>query len=135
MKLTLTPQLSWDDIATLRRAAIAGVVSLPDFVVQPDLATGQLVSILPGWVTRVAKVGIITLPRSQTSRLTAVFSEFLMRDSPHTLGLKGAAPTLSHSQRELMSTRLTTSQRLPTCGIEVHNEQSVERHSGAWCLG
>jgi DNA-binding transcriptional LysR family regulator len=88
VKVALTPRLWSDDMAALRQAAIegAGITSLPQYILQPALASGGLVPILLGWLTLVSNIIIVTPPRSQTSRLAATFSNYLVRELRSTTG-------------------------------------------------
>lgn len=82
VKSDLIPRVWSDEMATLKRAAIegGGITSLPEYILRSALETGELVPVLPGWLNLVSKISIISPPRTQTSRLAATFSDYLMRE-------------------------------------------------------
>ncbi len=70
LAVSVQPAMVGDDLGTLQAVARAGggVVFLPDFCAQADLARGALVDALPGWQLPLAEgsqVQALTLPLSQ----------------------------------------------------------------------
>lgn len=77
--IDIAPRLKSEDMATLKHAASAGlgIVALPAYTCRTELATGQLVRLLPGWHAGQAKLSLVMPKRSGFSAPVAALQDFL----------------------------------------------------------
>lgn len=78
-KVSVTPTMCSDDMASLRVAALdgAGIVGLPTYILKTALASGVLVPLLPDWRVPESIISVVTPPKRQSSRLAKVFTDFV----------------------------------------------------------
>ena len=81
---TVLPVLCSDDMATLKRAAIAGIgiTSLPSYVCHHEEQQGALVRVLPEWYTQTANLSLVMPSRSGVPAHIKAFSDFLRERLP-----------------------------------------------------
>lgn len=77
--LQYTPRFVADDLLTLKLAALggSGMCSLPDYMCEEELRSGQLVRLLPGWSTPVGVVHAVFPSRRGLSPAVRSFLDFL----------------------------------------------------------
>lgn len=85
---TVIPLLCSEDMATLKQSAIAGlgITSLPSYVCRPEVDRGELVQILPQWLTQAASLSLIMPSRLGVPAHIKVFAEFLREKLPQVMG-------------------------------------------------
>lgn len=82
-RILLTPGAMTDNVAMLRDFAVQGfgVARLPSYVVQRELASGELILLLPAWVLPGAGIYAVTLKRTlqppKVSAAIAAISDYL----------------------------------------------------------
>ena len=78
-RVQITPRLKSEDMATLKEAAGTGlgVVALPAYTCRDDLASGQLVRVLPDWSAGQAKLSLMLPNRSGFAAPVAALRDFL----------------------------------------------------------
>jgi len=83
----VAPQLISDDMMTVRETALAGggIACLPTYILRDAIEAGQLVTILPEWISPPSTISVLTPPRAQSSRLTRAFSDFLAAEFPKAI--------------------------------------------------
>lgn len=81
---SVLPLLCSEDMATLKRAAVAGVgvTSLPNYVCRSDMQQGQLVRVLPNWLTQRANLSLVTPSRLGVPAHVKAFAEFIREEMP-----------------------------------------------------
>jgi DNA-binding transcriptional LysR family regulator len=88
LTVSIEPKLQSSDMETMRDAAVAahGIVSLPAYVVQEEVAAGSLVRVLPRWITQKAQISLLTPPlRSRLPSVRALI-DFLVEAYPRVVG-------------------------------------------------
>ena len=80
--LQIAPRLKSDDMATLKKAASEGlgIVALPAYTCREELASGQLVKVLPEWHAGQAKLSLMMPQRGGFSAPVAALQEFLLAE-------------------------------------------------------
>ncbi len=86
-----TPRLVTDDMAQLLHAAVAGVgvVKLPSMVVEPELAAGRLVALMPDWRPRSGIVHVVFASRRGLLPSVRRFIDFLAEEYAQLERLRG----------------------------------------------
>ncbi len=81
-KVKIKPRLKSEDMATLKQAASEGlgIVALPAYVCRAELASGQLVRVLPEWHAGRAKLSLVMTRRSGYTAAVIAFQEFLQAE-------------------------------------------------------
>ena len=87
VKVSISPALSSDDMATLRINALAGagITGLPCYILASALDAGELVQVLPDWRLKGSAIAILSPPASQSSRLARAFRDFVVEALPATI--------------------------------------------------
>ncbi|MCC2614894.1 LysR family transcriptional regulator [Aestuariibacter halophilus] len=82
------PQLCSDDMSTLKTAAIngLGIVSLPAYTCRHEVNEGQLVRVLPDWVSGTAQLSLLTPSRRAQSPSAKALGEFLLNNLNNQVG-------------------------------------------------
>jgi len=77
-----------EDMWTIRQAAIAGlgVTALPDYVCNSAVQTGQLVRILPDWVSQSASLSLLMPSRLGVPAHTKALAEYIREKLPLAIG-------------------------------------------------
>ncbi len=77
--VTVRGHLSANNGEVMREAALAGIgiIALPDFLIEADLAAGRLQRVLPGWSRSAYGVYALYPPDRQLPRKTRALIEFL----------------------------------------------------------
>ncbi len=85
--VAISPRLISDDVALLRKMAVAGggIALLPNYVVAGAVCDGSLVRILPEWSPATRTISLLTPPKAQSSRLARSFSDFVAAELPRFL--------------------------------------------------
>lgn len=80
----IAPSLQSDDMATLKAAACAGagIVALPGYVGRAEVASGQLVRVLPQWIAGIATLSLLTPSRRGLLPSVRSFGDFLAEHVP-----------------------------------------------------
>jgi len=80
--ISFTPLLCSDDISTLKQAAIdgMGVVSLPNYTCKDAIASGELVRILPEWISGTAQLSLLTPTRRGHSSAVHALKDYLTKE-------------------------------------------------------
>jgi DNA-binding transcriptional LysR family regulator len=80
----VTPRIISDDMITLRASVVAdgGIACLPGYLMREDIASGNLVRILPEWIGDTSSISVLTPPKVQSSKLARAFSDFLAARLP-----------------------------------------------------
>lgn len=75
-----SPQLSSDDMGTLKDAAIAGlgIVSLPTYTCQQEINNGSLARVLPDWTSGNAQLSLLMPSRKSQSPVVRALSDYLL---------------------------------------------------------
>lgn len=75
----ISPRLKSDDMATLKQAAIEGlgIVALPAYTCREELASGELVRVLPEWHAGRAKLNLVMPRRRGLAAPVVALQEFL----------------------------------------------------------
>jgi DNA-binding transcriptional LysR family regulator len=83
-----SPQLSSDDMSTLKRAAIEGlgIVSLPAYTCRKEISNGALVRVLPDWISGKAQLSLLMPSRRGQSNSVRAFSEFILHNLNEQIG-------------------------------------------------
>lgn len=83
-----SPQLSSDDMSTLKRAAIEGlgIVSLPAYTCREEIGAGSLVRVLPDWNAGNAQLSLLMPSRKGQSPAVRTLSEFMLRNLNKQIG-------------------------------------------------
>ena len=83
-----SPQLSSDDMSTVKSAAIAGlgIVSLPAYTCRKEITNGSLIRVLPDWVSGKAQLSLLMPSRKGQSPAVRAFSEFLLHNLNEQVG-------------------------------------------------
>jgi len=73
-----------EDMSTLRRATIEGlgIIALPDYVCKEALQTGQLVQVLPGWISLSASLSLLMPSRLGVPPHTKALADFIREKLP-----------------------------------------------------
>jgi len=73
-----------EDMSTIRQAAIngLGVTALPDYVCTSALQTGQLVRVLPDWISQSASLSLLMPSRLGVPPHTKALAEFIREKLP-----------------------------------------------------
>ena len=82
--LPFTAGFCSDDMSTLKQAAAdnLGVVSLPAYTCRDELASGQLVRILPEWTTGAAQLSLLTPVRKGLTAPAMQLRDYLTQNLP-----------------------------------------------------
>lgn len=80
--IDITPRLKSEDMSTLKNAASEGlgIVALPAYTCREELASGQLVKVLPQWHAGRANLSLIMPQRSGFSAPVAALQQFLQEE-------------------------------------------------------
>ncbi len=80
--IQIRPRLKSDDMVTLKKAAREGlgIVALPTYTCRDDLASGNLVKVLPGWNAGVANLSLMMPQRSGYTAPVAALQHFLQAE-------------------------------------------------------
>ncbi|MFK7975694.1 MAG: LysR substrate-binding domain-containing protein [Halioglobus sp.] len=80
--IQITPRLKSEDMTTLKKAASEGlgIVALPAYTCRDELASGQLVKVLPDWSAGHANLSLIMTQRSGFSAPVVALQEFLQAE-------------------------------------------------------
>lgn len=78
----IAPRLRSEDMATLKQAAGAGlgVVALPAYTCRDELASGELVQVLPQWHAGQARLSLVMPPRRGVTAPVLALQEFLQAE-------------------------------------------------------
>ena len=81
-KVKIMPRLKSEDMTTLKQVASEGlgIVALPAYTCRKELASGQLVRILPEWHAGQAKLSLVMARRSGFTAPVAALQEFLQAE-------------------------------------------------------
>ena len=81
---TVIPALCSEDMTTLKRSAVAamGITSLPSYVCRKEVLQGQLIRILPDWLTQSAKLSLVMPSRLGVPAHVSAFADFLRSELP-----------------------------------------------------
>ncbi|MEH6669502.1 LysR family transcriptional regulator [Halopseudomonas sp.] len=81
---TIPIALCSEDMSTIRQAAIdgLGVTALPEYVCRSALQTGQLVRILPDWISQSANLSLLMPSRLGVPAHTKALAEFIREKLP-----------------------------------------------------
>lgn len=84
-KITLNPTLLLDTVTALRQAALAGAgfTMLPSWMVEDDLASGELVSLLDGWSLADMDLCICYAASGHLSNRLRAFLNFVQEEMPN----------------------------------------------------
>lgn len=79
-----------EDMATLKHSVIKGlgVTTLPDYVCVSALKTGQLIRILPDWISQSASLSLLMPSRLGVPQHTRMLIEFIQERLPLVTGIK-----------------------------------------------
>lgn len=79
-----------EDMATLKHSVIKGlgVTTLPDYVCASDLKSGQLIQILPDWISQSASLSLLMPSRLGVPQHTRMLIEFIQNRLPSITGTK-----------------------------------------------
>jgi DNA-binding transcriptional LysR family regulator len=82
--LPLSPRLVSDDMSTLKRAATAGlgIVALPAYTCKRELQSGELIRVLPGWITDESTYTAVLPHRPGLRPAIRIFVEYLTTHLP-----------------------------------------------------
>ena len=80
--IQIAPRLKSEDMTTLKEAASEGlgVVALPAYACRAELASGQLVKVLPDWHAGQAKLSLVMQRRSGFDAPVVALQEFLQAE-------------------------------------------------------
>ena len=80
--IQIAPRLKSEDMTTLKKAASEslGIVALPAYTCRDELASGQLVKILPDWHAGQAKLSLVMPRRSGFDAPVVALQEFLQAE-------------------------------------------------------
>ena len=80
----IKPRFQGSDMESLKDAAIAGhgIVSLPAYVAQEALASGQLEPVLPEWVTQRAQISLLMPSRRSQLPSVRALVDFFVAEYP-----------------------------------------------------
>jgi DNA-binding transcriptional LysR family regulator len=80
--IQIAPRLKSDDMATLKQAASEGlgIVALPAYTCRAELASGQLVKLLPEWHAGQASLSLVTSRRRGFAAPVVALQEFLQAE-------------------------------------------------------
>lgn len=80
--IQITPRLKSEDMTTLKKAASEGlgIVALPAYTCREELASGQLVKVLPEWYAGHAKLSLIMPQRSGFAAPVVALQKFLQAE-------------------------------------------------------
>ena len=83
-QIQFIPRLSSDDMVTLKNACAAGlgIVSLPVYVCQPDVASGRLVPVLPDWRSGEATLSLLQPSRLGVLPTVSAFVDHILKELP-----------------------------------------------------
>lgn len=83
-----SPQLCSDDMSTLKHAAVEGlgIVSLPAYACREELDNGDLVRVLPDWVSGKAQLSLLLPSRRGQSSAVRVLSEYFINHLNEQVG-------------------------------------------------
>ena len=83
-QIQFIPRLSSDDMVTLKSACAAGlgIVSLPVYVCQSDVAAGRLVELLPEWSSGQATLSVLQPSRQGVLPVVSAFVDHLTTELP-----------------------------------------------------
>lgn len=86
--VSFSPQLSSDDMSTVKRAAVngLGIVSLPAYTCRHETTSGSLVRVLPDWVSGQAQLTQLMPSRKGQSPSVKALSEFLINNLNKEVG-------------------------------------------------
>jgi DNA-binding transcriptional LysR family regulator len=78
----IAPRLKSEDMTTLKKAASEGlgIVALPAYTCRDELASGQLVKVLPGWHAGQANLSLVMQRRSGFAAPVVALQEFLQAE-------------------------------------------------------
>jgi len=81
-EIQIEPRLKSEDMATLKEAASKGlgIVALPSYTCRHELASGQLVKVLPEWHAGQAKLSLMMPRRSGSAAPVVALQEFLQAE-------------------------------------------------------
>lgn len=82
-----TVRFASDDMSTLKNAAALslGIVALPSYVCRPEVETGSLVRVLPGWTAGRPKISLLMPSRKGLLPAFEAFLSFLKQELPIVL--------------------------------------------------
>jgi len=80
--IKIAPRLKSDDMTTLKEAASKGlgIVALPAYTCRDELASGELVKVLPEWLAGQARLSVIMQRRSGYPAPVVALQEFLQAE-------------------------------------------------------
>jgi DNA-binding transcriptional LysR family regulator len=86
--LMLKPRMLLDSVTGLREVALEGVgfTMQPDWLVHSELATGQLVKVLPEWQLSDMALYVVHLPHRHLPGRVKSFVEFALQEIPLMIG-------------------------------------------------
>ena len=81
---TITPRFCSEDMASLKQAAISGlgITSLPKYVCQQDVLSGDLIQVLPAWLTQSAQLSLVMPSRLGVPKHIHLFAEYIREHLP-----------------------------------------------------
>lgn len=82
VNIQITPRLKSEDMSTLKKAASEGlgIVALPAYTCRDELASGQLVKVLPEWHAGQANLSLVMQRRSGFVAPVVALQEFLLAE-------------------------------------------------------
>ena len=94
-KTQFVPRVSSDDMVTLKNACAAGlgIVSLPSYVCQSDVASGRLVQLLPDWTSGDATLSLLQPSRKGVLPAVSAFIEHVLTNLPKTVSVENHIDT------------------------------------------
>lgn len=87
INLSIAAKFCSDDMTTLKHAAEQGlgIVALPAYTCRAELASGQLLRVLPEWSVGEAKLSVLMPSRLGVPPHIKAFSEFLRKEVPRVV--------------------------------------------------
>ncbi|MEM8500909.1 MAG: LysR substrate-binding domain-containing protein [Pseudomonadota bacterium] len=88
--IQITPRLKSEDMSTLKKAASEGlgIVALPAYTCRDELASGELIKILPEWHAGRANLSLIMARRSGFSAPVEALKEFIRAELSGAVALE-----------------------------------------------
>lgn len=87
--IPFSARLCSDDMVTLKKAAAdgLGIVALPAYVCRAEIASGQLLSVLPDWSAGDAHISVVMPSRKGVPPVVRAFADFLRQELPRVTAL------------------------------------------------
>lgn len=84
VNVPIRPRFQSTDMESLKDAAISGqgIVSLPAYIVQEDLASGTLEGVLTDWITQRARITLLIPPRRSQLPSVRALIDYLVAEYP-----------------------------------------------------